>query len=324
MIRASGRTLVVAVAATLAVVVAPATPSLAMPAPIHVSGTGADGVLIRPTPDTSQPAIGWMPEGASPDYRCFAYGQQIGNVNVWFQVTYGGVTGFYASYWDDSHYASEAELTSSYGVPKCGSPAATAAPPATPAPARTTTAGLSYDRGAAAAWGKQHARDTPPADSACTWFVSQALWAGGLAKSTTWTSAGHHGTRRRPGSQTAWYAPTFVSYIRSTYPRSTYTALNLRTNAVPAAQPGDVILYDWEGGASVSNATAIDHAALVVNIASGHYPEVSEWSIADKGPFGRASSYTKRGWTWSEKSHAWLQSKYPKVQAFLLHIDTGA
>jgi hypothetical protein len=85
-----------------------------------------------------------------------------------------------------------------------------------------------------------------------------------------------------------------------------------------------VILYSWDGGATTSNANGIDHAAFVLDIAAGVYPEVSEWSISDLGPFGRPSSYVKRGWTWSQKSHAWLQSAHPKVQAFLLHIDSGA
>jgi hypothetical protein len=68
-----------------------------------------------------------MPEGASPDFVCFAYGQLIGTVPVWFLVNYNGVSGYYASYYDDSSYGSDADLTSKYGVPKCG-----AAPPSTP------------------------------------------------------------------------------------------------------------------------------------------------------------------------------------------------
>jgi hypothetical protein len=69
-----------------------------------------------------------MPEGASPDYHCFAWGQNINGVPIWFNVTYGGATGYYASYYDDSSYHSNEELTAKYGVPLCGS-----APPA-PAP----------------------------------------------------------------------------------------------------------------------------------------------------------------------------------------------
>ena len=107
---------VVAAVASLVVVASAA----AIPAPIHIHGTGGDGVYIRPTPDTSQPAAGLDAGGASPDYNCFQYGQNINGVPIWFNVNYNGVTGFYASYYDDSSYHSDAELTSKYGIPKCG------------------------------------------------------------------------------------------------------------------------------------------------------------------------------------------------------------
>ncbi len=116
------------IASALGVNVA-STPAEAISAPIRIAGTGGEGVNIRPTPDTSQPALGRIPEGTSPNYICYTYGQMIGNVNVWFQVSYNGVTGYYASYYDDSHYSSEADLEARYHIPKCG---------AAPAPPRST------------------------------------------------------------------------------------------------------------------------------------------------------------------------------------------
>jgi hypothetical protein len=77
-----------------------------------------------------------MPEGASPTYHCFAYGQVINGVPIWFSVTHNGKTGFYASAFDDAHYRSDAELTQKYGVPKCGaSSPAPGSNPAAPQPA---------------------------------------------------------------------------------------------------------------------------------------------------------------------------------------------
>src|SRR4051794_10750011 len=76
--------------------------ALGISAPIHISGTGTDGVLIRPAPNTTLSALGWMPEGASPDYHCYAWGERIADVPIWFNVTYNGVTGYYASFFDDS------------------------------------------------------------------------------------------------------------------------------------------------------------------------------------------------------------------------------
>jgi len=106
--------------------------AFAVSAPIHIAGTGGEGVFIRPDPSTANPAVGWMPEGASPDYNCFVWGQNIGGVPIWFNVNYNGKTGYYASYFDDSSYHSNEELTAKYGVPLCGS-----APPPAPAPALT-------------------------------------------------------------------------------------------------------------------------------------------------------------------------------------------
>jgi hypothetical protein len=107
---------------------------LAISAPIHISGTAGEGVFIRSEPNTSRPPVGWMPEGASPDYNCFAWGQNIGGVPIWFNVNYNGVTGYYASYYDDSSYHSNEELTAKYGVPLCGSSPPASSLPASPSP----------------------------------------------------------------------------------------------------------------------------------------------------------------------------------------------
>jgi uncharacterized protein YraI len=113
-----------------------AASALAISAPIHISGTDGEGVFVRPDPSTANPAVGWMPEGASPDYNCFVWGQNIGGVPIWFNVNYNGKTGYYASYYDDSSYHSNEELTAKYGVPLCGStaPPPPSSPTPTPAP----------------------------------------------------------------------------------------------------------------------------------------------------------------------------------------------
>ena len=114
---------------------------MAISAPIHIANTRGEGVFIRPEPNTSHPAVGWMPEGASPDYHCFVWGQNINGVPIWFNVTYNGKTGYYASYYDDSSYHSNEELTAKYGIPLCGSapPAATPPPQASPPSAQAPT-----------------------------------------------------------------------------------------------------------------------------------------------------------------------------------------
>lgn len=120
----------------LAVFAWQASSASAMPADIRIHGTAPEGyVNIRSAPNTSGAPIGRIPEGASPDYECFTYGESIGGVPVWFLVNYGA-RGYYASYYDDSSYRTDAELTGKYGIPKCGAaPAAgqSTQPPPTPA-----------------------------------------------------------------------------------------------------------------------------------------------------------------------------------------------
>jgi uncharacterized protein YraI len=328
-------TFAVAAVAALLLLAALAGSALAISAPIHIAGTAGEGVYIRSEPSTSGARLGWMPEGASPDYNCFVWGQNINGVPIWFNVNYNGVNGYYASFYDDSSYHSNEELTAKYGVPLCGSapapapaPAPVPAPPSVPAPAAVplvetappVVPGIGFNRVAAVGWATSHVENTPPYEAACTWFISQALWAGGLAKTALWTSDGAHGHpwSRRPGTGAAWAAPLFIGYILHAYPHSTYTEISLRGNKVPAAEPGDVIAYDWEGKSGVHDASNIDHLSLVTRIASGQYPEVAEWSIYSGTV---PTPYVERGWTWSQKSHKWLQQEYPKVQAFLLHIN---
>lgn len=332
--QAGGRRTIVAgcLAALVAVwLLVGASVAQAVPAPIHIANTGGEGVYIRPEPSTARPGVGWMPEGASPDYICFTWGQNINGVPIWFNVTYNGKTGFYASYYDDSSYRSGDELTAKYGVPQCGSPPPPPAPAPAPAPAPVGPAPVPppvaapaslLNRNVAVAWARIHARDRPPYPASCTWFVSQALWAGGLPKTAEWTSAGSHGRfQKRPGTAAAWAVTNFVGYMLRQYPSSTFGQINFTTNKVPAAVPGDVIAYDWDGDTSGSNRSGLDHLSIVTSIQPGQYPEVSEWSIFDGT---EPTTYTSRGWTWSQKSRQWLQKSYPKVKAYLLHIETNS
>jgi uncharacterized protein YraI len=88
----------------------------AISAPIQITST----VNIRPGPSTTSGSpIGAIPTGASPDYNCWVVGQNVSGVNVWFYVNYGGVIGYYASYWDNSHYASDYDIPADYAIPQC-------------------------------------------------------------------------------------------------------------------------------------------------------------------------------------------------------------
>jgi hypothetical protein len=195
---------------------------------------------------------------------------------------------------------------------------------ATPAPTLALEDGVTFNRHAAVAWATEHFNDPQAYPAACTWFVSLALWAGGLPQTPLWTSAGSHGHpwSKRPGSVAAWCLPEFLACILSGYPRSTLRQLPLSptTQSVPDAQLGDVILFDWRGQSTALEWTYLRHAALIVDFAAGHGPLVAEWAIDGRKP----NTCPSRFWTWSARSREWLAVKYPRAQAFLLHIEAGA
>jgi uncharacterized protein YraI len=100
------------------------TAEVASTTAIHIAPTTLGGVNLRRTPDTSLPPVGFVPAGASPSYHCYEQGQPINADDVWFSVTYGGVTGFYSSEFDDSRFGSPAEIATKYGIPECSRSAA--------------------------------------------------------------------------------------------------------------------------------------------------------------------------------------------------------
>lgn len=305
----AGVTLVgVALAAGATVVL----PSAATAAPvIHVAGTDGQGVIIRGEPNRSSARLGWVGEGQVPQRHCATIGESVGNVSVWFYVTDDGISGYIPSYYDDSSYSSLADLTAKYGIPECGS----TAPAAEPVPsAPVETANPTYNRSAAAEWAQAHARDGQGNGALCTWFVSQALWAGGLPSTPEW----------QKGTRSSTWVGELVDYLWRNDLASWYDiTANFSTNAVPEAEVGDVIVYDWEGD------NQLDHAAFVVNFAPGQYPEVSEQGQLGSMPnvwyrlMTPSSPYVKRGWTYSELHHQWLQKDNASMRAYLLHINGG-
>lgn len=195
-----------------------------------------------------------------------------------------------------------------------------------------------FDRNRAATWAMDNAEVQPPSSGSCTWFVSNALWQGGLAKTTDWTSDGTLGSTSNvfkriykdahtlvygpnlPGTIDAWNPVDLKNYLLQTYPDSTWTPviLSSTTNAVPQAQLGDLIFYDWGQGEGIS------HVAMVTKIEEpSQYPDVSEWSGMPQDS-SLPETYQYRGWTFSQATNQWLQDEYHgTVTAYLLHVDTS-
>lgn len=181
-----------------------------------------------------------------------------------------------------------------------------------------------YDGNRAAAWAIAHAQDSQPGFNGCAWYASQALWIGGMSEDAYWN--GHdvfRGLYRGDwGTRDATLASDLFNYLKYSekalvIPLAGYHARYDRfapgQSAVPEARLGDLIAYDWDGDGEVT------HMSVVVHISAGNYPDVAEWGTA--GGAGMRAAYVWRGWTWSENGHAWLRERYPRVTAYLLHIQ---
>jgi hypothetical protein len=84
--------------------------------PLHTT----TAVNIRPGPSTGSGApLATMPTSTSPTYHCWTQGQTVNGVDVWWNVTWGTVTGYYSGAYDNSKYASDSDITGKYGVPPC-------------------------------------------------------------------------------------------------------------------------------------------------------------------------------------------------------------
>nr|WP_232541741.1 amidase domain-containing protein [Nocardia bovistercoris] len=186
----------------------------------------------------------------------------------------------------------------------------------------TANAGPAYDGAAAARWALGHAQDQQPDIAGCTWFASQALWAGGMPKDETWNDKTISGLMVHgvAGSRAATLADELYRYllfhtqtlpIPLAGPHAQSGQDRFATNAVPEARLGDLIAYDWDGD------DVIDHMSVVTHIGKNNYPDVSEWGTAKDG---RRSDYVYRGWTWSENDKNWLRVKNPHVIATLLVV----
>ncbi len=314
--------------------------AFAMPAdagapPINITAN----VNLRTGPSTSADIITVMPEGSKPTYVCYKFGERVGGegnlgTELWFKVTYGFATGYYTSYYDDVPLSKQSNITANYYIMECLTDNdITDVYDVVPSTDPETMSRESYDRTVAANWALQNAqavRTNTFAD--CTWFVSQALWAGGLDQTSTWNG---YGVRRgtiltQPGTNTARIAPELTAYLQERFDVAVVPLTDevFRDNSVPEAQPGDVIAYNWNSGSTLGSTDepvsidewilGVDHLAFVVSIANGNYPEVSEW-----GTVAIRESYAKRGWTWSALNNDWLQAvnDTKEVEAVLIHFN---
>jgi hypothetical protein len=222
---------------------------------------------VRSAPTTTSLLVSVLTKGSSVTIDCYSVGQNVSGTTIWDHLVNGG-------YVSDSLILT---FSNKPVVPICGA----------------------YNRSAAASWALAHVNDAPryPEDD-CTWFVSQALWAGGLAKSVDWSD-----TRYGLPYPTwdAVNADYFKNYIASQSGLGTIQQLSTSQKNVPQAQLGDIIAYDWNHDGKV------DHVVIVTSI-SGQYPTIS--------------SHTYRGtqaWDFNSAGVP-LSRATPGYRAYLIHI----
>jgi uncharacterized protein YjbI with pentapeptide repeats len=127
--------------------IVPAGPST-ISAPIDV----VTNTSIRVGPsDSSGAALASMPAGTNPGFLCWTKGEVVNNVDVWFKVYWGGVTGYYASGLDNSTYSNDLAITGKYGIPYCGGGSGPVAPVSVPtAPPMSGSSGSGGSTGTSA------------------------------------------------------------------------------------------------------------------------------------------------------------------------------
>ena len=310
------------------------------------------GIYYRNSPhwaDTSAtPGVG-VYNGDQVELICGAFGDPVGPYNdtAWSYVN--NLSRPVGDGWVNEHFINDGALSNEFvsGEPMCGSgtPGMSGggssgggsgsggdSSTGSGAPVAATPNAF-YNRRAAVDWALAHAKDPQAFGTMCTWFVSRALWAGGFPQSSTWNEKGPYhytdslGFRSTvPGTQAAWLLPDFRKYFESHFSiQKIDITSDLTSNAVPQAEIGDLILYDWGKGEGIS------HVAIIVNIAPHQYPEVAEmsqWSLnLAQSVINKikhiTSPYEKRGWTWSAVHKKWLQAENPHMKAYLLHINGG-
>lgn len=136
----------------------------------------------------------------------------------------------------------------------------------------------------------------------CTWFVSQALWAGGVKKSSAWNG---------PEDVAAINANAFKNYVRDKG-LGTVKEVRWSDNTAGRAALGDVIAYDWfnaKTGTTRADGT-IDHLAIVTKLNAQGYPSVTQHSVA------RLNRY----WSWDPGAATWIERSRPGSKVYVIKM----
>ena len=148
----------------------------------------------------------------------------------------------------------------------------------------------------------------------CTYYVSQALWLGGMEPTADWTpktsdpsKLASHAPWNNPGpSKVAADADDFKKYMERSH-TAIVKKITWSDNTAAGAELGDVIAYDWDGPADGH----IDHLAIVTSFTDDHHPNVSQHSPTRQD----------RYWSWDPDGKNWIEFTHPGSRASLIHFN---
>jgi hypothetical protein len=187
--------------------------------------------------------------------------------------------------------------------------------------AATASAAVAYDRASAATYADTYWQSYNPAwpsfakkGGDCTNFVSQALYAGGIAMRPSPLYAGDaawymlQSKGRRWSNSLSWInvqsQRAFLQSLGATEVASYYGVAPGALVASNAAQ-GDVVLYDWD------NDGVYDHDSIVVASDDLNPGGTPNWDLVDAHTNNRYHAY----WTLAQYNGSWATT-----QIVVLHI----
>ncbi|WP_204015135.1 amidase domain-containing protein [Virgisporangium aurantiacum] len=273
------------------------------------------GIYPRSAPSMASARFGTpaLSDGTPVAITCENSGQEVssaaGTSTIWEQLSDGS--------WLPNVFVYTGSDSWTPGVPRCPQPAQEDASPA-PATNEKRENQQQYRRQDAVDWALAHVNDTERyKNSDCTWFVSQALWAGGLPKTGDWTDSSWDPLKLArklnvPGPTKAAAQANFFRNTVSDEGFAIVTEIRWSDNTAGGAKLGDVIAYDWDKGPNNSQRGSdglIDHLAIVTHFNQDGYPEVSQHTAAR----------TNRYWSWDPEGN-WIEFTHPTAKVYLIHI----
>lgn len=187
------------------------------------------------------------------------------------------------------------------------------------APSAASAHAPRYDRAAAVAFARKHWDDPArirlavlgvtlyQADD-CSYFASEGLWAGGLMPTKSWTARTSDPKLRSsrlafPGpSRTTMLADELRLFLVDSGQAQT-TEAALSRASIRGAQPGDLVVYDWNHNG------VMDHVSVVDSTGPGG-------TLIDQHNVNRH----RQRWNYSSEKHEPIARAYAHPRAYLVHI----